>query len=386
VLSMKVLEVYRAFLPRVGGAQTHIYGLCRGLIERGHKPIVLAWEPSKPSFEIIDGIRVHRFWISFPLRAMRYPAIFCIFLQLIYLTRRYGVDIIHAHGYFHGIASALAGKVLNKPVVVTFHSPMWGWPELELPFYISPIEPLLKKYVVYSVAAFICTSRFTHGEMVESGFPVSKLKMIRNWVTEFRACGMRRLGDTLNKFDLYGKRFILSAGRLVDKEKAFSVLVGAFGLLMSKGYDLDLVIAGDGPDKEMLLKYSETLGVDDRVHFLGRVASGDLSCLYESCEVFAQPSRLEAFGLVVLEALSFGKPVVSTRVGGIPEIIEDGVNGVMVDGRPEAFASGIEKLLSDSHLKEDIGRRSREIISKKFSKNNCHATIDFLESISSCLE
>ena len=378
---MRVLEVYRSFLPRIGGAQTHIYGLCRCLIERGHEPIVLAWEPSKSSLQVIDKIRVRRFWIPSLLRAARYPAIYYLVSQIFWQTRRYDVDIIHAHGYFHGIACALAGRVLNKPVVVTFHSPMWGWPELELPFYISPIEPLLKKYLVHSVAAFICTSKFTHREMQKSGFPISKLKMIHNWVTQLpkgtTSCSTR----TLKKFDPYGKRFILSTGRLVDTEKRFSVLIGAFSLLVNKGYDLDLVIAGDGPDKEMLLKYSVKLGIRSRVHLLGRVARRDLSYLYEACEVFAHPSLLEGFGLVVLEAISFGKPVVATKIGGIPEIIEDGKNGILVDGKPNALASGIERLLSNPRLKEDFAKRSQEIVSKKFSKDNCYITIHFLESI-----
>lgn len=380
-LTVRVLEVYRSFLPRVGGAQTHIYGLCRCLTERGHEPIVLAWEPSKPSFQVIDKIRVHRFWIPSPLRAARYPAIYYLVLQIFVLTRRYDVDIIHAHGYFHGIACALAGKVLNKPVVVTFHGPMRGWPELELPFYVSLIEPFLKKYLVYSITAFICASEFTRREMRKSGFPISKLKMIRNWVTQFPTGTMSCSMDTLEKFGLYGRRFILSIGRLVDTEKGFSVLIGAFSLLAKKGHDLDLVIAGDGPDKEMLLKYSMKLGVNDRVNFLGRVAGKDLSCLYEACEVLVHSARLDASPLAVLEALSFGKPVVATRIGGIPEIIEDGRNGILVDGKPDALASGIEMLLSNPRLKEDFAKRSQEIVSKKFSKNNCYTTIDFLESI-----
>lgn len=380
-LTVRVLEVYRSFLPRAGGAQTHIYGLCRCLIERGHEPIVLAWEPSKPSFQVIDKIRVHRFGIPTLLRAARYPAIYHLVLQIFMLTRRYDVDIIHAHGYFHGIACALAGKVLNKPVIVTFHSPMWGWPEIELPFYISSIEPLLKKYLLYSVAAFICTSEFTRREMHKSGFPISRLKMIRNWVTQFPKGTTSCSTGTLKKFGLYGRRFFLSIGRLVDIEKGFSVLIGAFSLLVNKGCDLDLVVAGDGPDKEMLLKYSVKLGVKDRVHFLGSVASSDLSDLYEACEVFVHPSRLEAFGLVVLEAISLGKPVVATKTGGIPEIIEDGRNGILVDGKPDALASGIEMLLSNPRLKEDFAKRSQEIVSEKFSKDNCYVTIDFLESI-----
>jgi glycosyltransferase involved in cell wall biosynthesis len=351
------------------------------LIERGHEPIVLAWEPSKPSFQVIDKIRVHRFWIPSPLRAARYAAIYHLVLQVFWLTRRYDVDILHAHGYFHGIACALVGKVVNKPVVVTFHGPMWGWPELELPFYISPIEPFLKKYLVHSTAAFICASEFTRREMQKSGFPISKLTMIRHWVTQFPTGTIGSSTDTLKKFGLYGRRFILSVGRLVDIEKGFSVLIGAFGLLVNRGYDLDLVIAGDGPDKEMLLEYSVKLGVEDRVHFLGSVAREYLSGLYEACEVFVHPPRLEAFGLVILEAISLGKPVVATKIGGIPEIIEDGRNGILVDGNPSALASGIEMLLSNPRLKEDFAKRSQEIVSEKFSKNNCYVTIDFLESV-----
>jgi len=173
----------------------------------------------------------------------------------------------------------------------------------------------------------------------------------------------------------------LSIGRLVDIEKGFSVLIGAFSLLVNKGYDLDLVIAGDGPDKEMLLNYSVKLGVEDRVHFLGSVTREYLSSLYETCEVFVHPPRLEAFGLVILEAISLGKPVVATKIGGIPEIIEDGRNGILVDGTPSALASGIEVLLSNPRLKETFAKRSQEIVSEKFSKNNCYVTIDFLESV-----
>jgi len=378
---VKILEVYRSFLPRAGGTQTHIYGLCKCLIERGHEPIVLAWEPSKPPFQVIQKIRVHRFWIPSLLRAARYTAICHLVLQIFMLTRRYNVDIIHAHGYFHGVACALAGKLLNKPVVVTFHSPMWGWPELELPFYISPIEPLLKKYLVYSAVAFICTSNFTRTELQKSGFSSSRLKIIRNWVTQFPTYSRERSRNTLKRFDLYKKRFILSAGRLVDREKAFSVLTHAFKLLLNKGYDLDLAIAGDGPDKERLIGCAVKLGVKDRVHFLGKVAAEDLGCLYEACEVFVHPARLEGFGLAVLEAMSFGKPVVSTKVGGIPEIIEDGRNGILVDGKPDALVLGIEMVLSNPSLKEDVAKRAQEIVFKKFSLKNCYFTIDFLESI-----
>lgn len=375
---MKIIEVYANFLPILGGVQTHIYDLCKCLLEKGGRPIVLTWGPPTPSFEVIDGIPVHRFWMPLPFYAARYPALFYLSLKIIHLVRKLNIDVIHAHNYFCGLASAMAGKLLRKPVVVTFHAPMWFWPNLELPAYVSLMEPILKKYFISSVASIVCNSKFTYREMLKRGFPSSKLKIIYNWVTPFPRCDTADLKKFLERFNLAKRHYILSVGRLVDREKGFSVLIHALKLLINREYDLDLVLVGDGPDKEMLQKYSSSLAIENHVHFLGSITGKDLSCLYQGCEVFALPSRYESFGLAQLEAISVGKPVVSTKVGGIPEIIENGYNGILVNSRPTAFASAIEKLLLTPQLEKTFAKRSLEIVSERFSIKNCHNTIDLL--------
>jgi len=82
-----------------------------------------------------------------------------------------------------------------------------------------------------------------------------------------------------------------------------------------------------------------------------------------------------------LEAISVGKPVVSTNVGGIPEIIENGQNGILVNSTPTAFASAIEKLMLTPHLERTFGEKSLEIVSEKFSIKNCYATIALLKKL-----
>jgi len=352
-------------------------------VARGHKPIVLVWEPSKPCFEIMEKIIVHRFWMPFPFQMLKYPAILYLCLRIIGLTRRHNIDIIHAHDYFCGLASVLAGKLLGKPVVVTFHDPMWFWPNVELPAYVSPIEPLFKKYFINSVTRIICNSKFTREETMKLAFPSFKSKVIYNWLTRFprheKACSI----DILRKFDLDKNKFMLSVGRLEDKNKGFSMLISALKLLISRGYDRDLAIVGEGPDKEMLIKHSLKLNVENQVHILGRLSDMELTCLYTECDLVVLPSLLEpGGGLVLLEAMSFGKPIVATNVGGIPEVIEDGENGILVEPSPEALASGIEMLLSTPHLRETFAERSREVLSEKFSMKNCYATINFLEGAS----
>lgn len=382
MIVMKILEVYANFLPRVGGVERHIYGLCKCLIHRGHNPIVLTWGPSAPSFEIIEGIRIHRFWMPRLFYLTRYPQFLYLFLRTIYVVKKYNVDIIQAHDYPAGVPTALAGGLLRKPVVVTFHLPMWFWPNLVLPTYVCTIEPILKKCFLNFVAAVICNSKFTRREILKLGLSPSKVKVIYNWVASLPRCNMNHLSGVLKKFGLNEKNFILSVGRLDDRHKGFSMLIQALGLLKNKGYDLTLAIAGKGRDKQLLMDYSIELGIKHHVRFLDSVSDTDLACLYEGCELFVLPSRLEGFGLVLLEAMSFGKPIVSTKVGGIPEVIENGINGILVDPEPSALASGIEMLLSSPHLKKGFAERSREIVSEKFSLKNCYATIDFLEAAS----
>lgn len=379
---VNVLELNDNFLPQIGGTQVHMYSLCRCLVARGHKPIVLAWEPSKPSFEVMDEMVVHRFWMPFLFQVLRYPAILYLSLRILSLMRRYKIEIIHAHDYFCGLASVLAGRLLGKPVVVTFHIPMWFWPNLELPVYVSPIEPLLKKYFINSVAGIICNSESTRQETLKLGFPGSKLKVIHNWLVQFSKDEITQSTDALPKFNLDKRDFILSVGRLEDKHKGFSILVSALELLTKRGYDLDLAIVGEGPDREMLRMHSLKLGIKDRVHLLGSVSTSELTSLYEKCVLFVLPSVIEPFGLVLLEAMSFGKPIVATRVGGIPEVIENGENGLLVEPTPNALASGMEMILSTPHISEAFAKRSPEVVSEKFSIKNCYATINYLERAS----
>lgn len=374
---MNVLEVYYVFLPVKGGVQRHIYDLCKCMIHKGHKPIVLTWIPSEPSSESIDGITVHRVKIPFLLRRTRYPIMLCLLFYIAYVVIKYDVDLIHAHDYLPSLPSAIAGGLLRKPVVATFHLPIWSttW----IPAYVSPFEFLLKRCFMRFVSVIICVSKFTYYETVKLGFPKSKMKVIYNWMTTFPK---RKIGveDVLKKFNLNQERFILSVGRLEEKQKGFSMLIYAFKLLIDKGHDLDLVIVGDGPARKLYDTYCVKLGVSRRVHLLRQVGDADLECLYKGCEFFVLPSRLESLSLVLLEAMNFGKPVVATRVGGIPEVIEDGYNGILVDLNSSSLALGIETLLLNPHLKDVLAERSCKTI-EKFSESNCFETVNLLESL-----
>ena len=376
-----MLEVYSSFLPKRGGVQKHMYDLCKCLLHLGHKPVVLALMPSLPPVEIIDGIRVHRIRMPRIFSATRYPLILFLSLHMMRLVRRYKIDVIHAHDYLPGLAAVLTGVFLRKPVAVTFHLPVQSTtfhPPFRSPIIL--IEKLLNKIFVSWVSGIICVSKYTHEETLKLGFPVSKLKVIYNWVMSSPAKD-RLLKNNLKKFNLGEKSFILSVGRLSENQKNFSMLIHAFKLLLKKGYELELVIVGDGADKEAYRKYSSRLNVENSIRFLSGVSDIDLETLYRECEIFVLPSSLEGLPLVLLEAMNYGKPIIATNVGGIPEVVEDGHNGILVNSNYNHLSLGIEKLLSTPHVKDAFGKRSREIIVEKFSERNCRATVVLLEKI-----
>lgn len=378
---MNVLEVCAGFLPNWGGVQRHVYDLCTTLIEKSHEPVVLTWKPPKPSFEVIDGIRVHRIRIPYVFYVTRYLMILYLTFHIVRLIQKYKIDVIHAHDYLVGVASALASVLSHKPVAVTFHLPIRSTTH-SIPAYLYPLfllESALKKVFIFHVARIICVSNFTYVETRKLGFPDSKV--IYNWVIPIKH-EMSEQSETLRNFGLNEKCFILSVGGFFDTHKGFSMLIHALKLLLDKGYELDLILVGDGPDKEAYIKYSINLDIKNRVHLVGTISDTDLAHLYNACEMFVLPSYLEGLPLVLLEAMSFGKPIVATKIGGVPEVIEDEYNGILVDPDPHAIAIGIERLLLSPDLKNILAKRTQETISKKFSKRNCHITVDLLKTLS----
>jgi glycosyltransferase involved in cell wall biosynthesis len=139
------------------------------------------------------------------------------------------------------------------------------------------------------------------------------------------------------------RAYLFAIGRHVP-QKGFDILIDAFALIADDYPELDLLIAGDGPERAQLERHA----AGQRVEFVGAVSSDRAFGLYAGASGFVLPSRHEPQGIVVLEAMAAGAPVVATRVGGVPETVRDGLNGLLVDGvDPAALAAGLRRLLDD---------------------------------------
>ncbi|MDT4922226.1 MAG: hypothetical protein QOI15_3128, partial [Pseudonocardiales bacterium] len=142
------------------------------------------------------------------------------------------------------------------------------------------------------------------------------------------------------------RRYLFGIGRLVP-QKGFDILVAAFGHVAAAYPDVDLVIAGDGSERAGLERQIAAAGLADRVELIGGVPAAQAFQLFRGATGFVLPSRQEPQGIVVIEAMAAGAPVVATRVGGVPETVRDGVNGLLTDVDPDAIAKALRVLLDD---------------------------------------
>jgi len=149
------------------------------------------------------------------------------------------------------------------------------------------------------------------------------------------------------------------------------VLLRAFAQIGDKEPELRLVLAGDGPLRPQLEDLATALGIGDKVEFLGQQGRSQVAKLLAGCEVFVLPSRSEPFGIAIIEALACKKAVVATAVGGIPEIIENGKNGILVEpDNPKALAEALIAVLNDRSLQLQLPENGYMTVRERFQSDH----------------
>lgn len=171
-----------------------------------------------------------------------------------------------------------------------------------------------------------------------------------------------------------GQALVFSVGRLT-RRKGFDQVIRALPALVRRGVDVHYAIAGIGDDRDYLQDVAREAGMADRVHLLGAVAHEDLPRWYNACDLFAMPNRdiggdTEGFGLVYMEANACGKPVLAGLAGGTGSAVEEGLNGLRVDGeRVEAVEQGLARLLLDPPAARRMGQAGRDRAVSRFTSD-----------------
>jgi len=358
------------YLPDLGGVEVTTYHLARELLRGKHNLciITLKKRSDSPYCEDIDGVGVYRF--NFPtIDFLTKPLLFKFrgfiriltvglrdLFRLYRLLRYFNAHIVNVQFIYQtAFYVTLVSYFLPFKLVVTLQS--YGTKKFQP---VSRIDRWVFKRVLKK-ADFVTACSRAVLEDAQKRVPQikHKSKAIPNGVDS-------AMFEGAGKADNFG-RYILSIGRFVSK-KGFDMLLMAFKEVIDKGHKINLLIAGDGGMRQYWEGFADLLQLDGRVIFYKASDRGGVPSLFNGCDFFVLPSRIEPFGIVNLEAMAAGKAIVATKVDGVPEIVEDGYNGILVEPSPEGLACGITRLLEDTELKDTLGANGRKIIeSGKYS-------------------
>jgi glycosyltransferase involved in cell wall biosynthesis len=276
------------------------------------------------------------------------------------LCRRKRYDVIHVHW---PLPLALFGWAAQRArparLVTTFYGVELRWVKGALPF--------LKGFLAWAARRsdrVVAISNYTAGELRElADVPIEVIPYTISLPEAAPAPSMSQDGTGP----------VLFVGRLVER-KGVAHLVEAIARLAGGSVGPRLEIVGDGPERTGLEALAQRLGVADRVVFRGKIPPAELQASYARAAVCVLPSVLDArgdtegLGVVLLEAMNHGTPVIASRIGGIPDIVEDGVSGLLVPpGDADALAAALRRLRDDPALARRLGEAGRRRLREQFS-------------------
>jgi glycogen(starch) synthase len=353
-----------AYLPAFGGVEELTRHLALALVDAGDA--VEVWTGTdetsdRPTVETIDGLVVRRFPLPLPAKSPTALARLPLGAVRTLRTMRAAVrtfqpDLFHIQCFGpNGIYAALLSRVSGLPLVLTLQGET-VMDDHDI-FERSTVMRSGLRMAIRHAATVTGCSQFTLNDAQDRfGLPSGGGQVIFNGV-DLAVTPPPAVSDP--EPDTPG-RFVFAVGRVVDK-KGFDLLLKGFSSVTADHPEVDLVIGGDGAALPALKELAAHLGITDRVRFPGRLSRLQVAAFMARADIVVMPSRLEPFGIVVLEAWRAGRPVVATSHGGPREFISDGENGVLVDPFDQAaLARTLDGLLADTHRSGLIGAAGRQ--------------------------
>ena len=352
------------------GIEVHLLNLLPELESGGDvDSVFVAFERGR----LLEALRVEGLGVELIDRRRRLDV--GVFLRLVKLLRGYGPDIVHMHGYlailFGTPAAAVAGV---RTRIVTLHaSPNLAADEgLKLRLLLWATYAVMKVFGARSIAV--------SGDVLQShvevrGMNRQHMQVVHNGID---AEGIGPQGESADRADLGlpERGFLVGMVGRIDKNKGHVYLLTAVAKLLAERSDIFVVVVGDGPERTSLMEFCANAGIDEHVSFVGFQANA--TAYMSNLDAMVIASMHEGIPYTLLEAMAVGVPVVATAVGGIPEVVEDSVSGLLIQpGDPEAIAASLTRLASDPGLRARLAHEASEVVRHRFSQQRmAEATVD----------
>lgn len=358
---MKVVQLTPYFYPHLGGVESHVLELSKHLQDRGHDVMVVTTQlEDTDKKDVVEGVPVRRVEpLTIELSTPVVPKVRNVLLNIDY-------DILHSHlpppiMSFFGVRSA---KKKGVPFVLTYHCDL-EIPEIFGPLIVEFYQNTMGTYTV-SQADKIITTTSTYGATSRAVW-YRDADVIPNAVDADRFRPRDRGGEIRRRYGIRDDEdVILYVGRIVY-HKGLEYLTES---IKHMDKDTNLMLVGTGDFKDSLKEIIIENQLGNQVFFAGRVPNKELPFYYNASDVFVLPSvsRLEAFGIVALEAMASEVPVVVSDIPGVREVITPEENGLLAEPmNPGDIAEKVKRVLNDPEMAKEMGKKGRERVLNNFT-------------------
>ena len=364
----------------VSGVGTHVLQLSKELVNKGHEVQVFSSNLSKErskttvsSYDLVEGIEARRF------KVFKIPRVFSGYVpspSFVKALLGSDADIIHAHSYvyFPTYVSAFSKAIKKTVLVLTTHQPPTQ-SAFQNQLLMNMYNNSIGKFALGIADGIIAITELEKTFLAKvAGVQLKKIKVIPEGVDlkQFHPKGVKSKK----------KKEILYVGRL-SSEKGLLYLIDAVPKVISKYPSAKFVFVGeDCGIKQAITERAQEHEVEQNIEFLEPKFGADLAGVYRNANLFVLPSLYETFGLVILEAMASGLPVIATKVGGVPTLIKDGYNGYLVSpGDSNALAEEIIRLLSSHSLYKRMSKHNIETAKHYSWKRIVNSIENFYKSL-----
>lgn len=376
---MKILVVQFRFPPAVGGSETHTYLICKELAKRGHDVAVYTTTSltnkdvlSLPFFkrgvkktdlfrrEEVEGVKVNRFDILF--RYWSFNWIPKMYKELKNNLEQF--DIIHAHGYH--ISSSLAGcyyaKKRKKPFILTAHDLII--PDdlpIDAKFFKKMYDKTVGRYLLKNSTRLIALTEDHIQQYTDRGAAIGKIRIIPNGIELYK---YRNIKSNQNIYDDYGigdrDTVLLFVGR-IEKYKGIQDIIEIMPDILKIFSEVKFVVVGKDYGYKRELEKMVNPNLVDKAIFMGEISEETLLQLYKKASIFVFPSKMEGFGIVLLEAMVSGTLCIAYSIPAVRKVIKNKENGILVNDKSEILEN-ILYYLKNPGEKSKIEKRALEFV------------------------
>ncbi|HZJ82894.1 MAG TPA: glycosyltransferase family 4 protein [Clostridia bacterium] len=354
-----------------GGMKHHYISLIQGLLDSGIQVVALCNFPPK-DMEGLEGfgatpLRFSMHSENHPLRDIH------TVIRLVNILKEYRIDVLHCHGFRAGLIGRIAAFLARCNCIYTMHN----FPPLGLSKGKRQIAGNIERYLSHITGKIITVSEALKREAVDSmAIKEDKIGVIYNGIS--RPAGNKTLKKLRESLGIDNDQVLIGTVARLIPSKGIDVLLDAIPFVNGKYPNVKFIILGDGPEESKLRGQAIKLNCNENIIFAGYKEY--IWYYYDVFDIFLLPTLSEGLGISIIEALMVGLPVISTRTGGVEEIIRHNYNGYLVPpGNSKELARAILYFLAHPEKAKEYGRRGKELVKDKFHKETMiRETLDLI--------